>query len=66
MRRELLEIVACPVCKYSLALNVVEESAEEIIEGSLTCTNCKEIYPIERAIPNLLPPELRKSPVDPI
>jgi uncharacterized protein YbaR (Trm112 family) len=66
MRRDLLKIVACPVCKYSLDLNIVEESGEEIIEGSLTCTNCNEIYPIESAIPNLLPPELRKSRLDPL
>ncbi|MGE0685586.1 MAG: Trm112 family protein, partial [Dehalococcoidia bacterium] len=29
--------------------------------GSLHCAKCNETYPIEDTIPNLLPPDLRKS-----
>ncbi len=59
MRRELMEILACPLCKGPLELTVQEEDEREIIKGSLYCQNCSELYPIEDAIPNLLPPDLR-------
>jgi len=59
MKRELMEILACPLCKGDLELSVEEETEEEIITGSLYCPKCNERYPIVDAIPNLLPPELR-------
>ena len=59
MKRDLMEILACPICKGSLELNVVEENEKEIVKGSLHCKKCSEKYPIEDTIPNLLPPELR-------
>lgn len=60
MKRDLMEILACPVCKGSLKLTVEEEDEKEIIKGSLYCENCSVNYPIEETIPNLLPPELQK------
>ncbi len=60
MKRELMEILACPVCKGTLDLDVTKEEEDEIIEGSLHCSACDETYPIEDAIPNLLPPEMRQ------
>ncbi|HEU0022246.1 MAG TPA: methytransferase partner Trm112 [Dehalococcoidia bacterium] len=59
MKRELMEILACPVCKGVLELRVATEAGDEIIEGSLHCAECRETYPIEDSIPNLLPPQLR-------
>ena len=59
MRPDLMEILACPVCKGDLTLKVTREEAGEIVEGSLHCKSCDETYPIEDSIPNLLPPELR-------
>ena len=59
MRRDLLDILACPVCKGTLELSVTEEEGEEIVQGALTCAQCQETYPIQDAIPNLLPPHLR-------
>ena len=59
MKRELLDILACPMCKGDLSLNVTREDGDEIMEGSLTCASCDEVYPIEDSIPNLLPPDLR-------
>ncbi|MFC2044201.1 methytransferase partner Trm112 [Chloroflexota bacterium] len=58
MRRDLMEILACPLCKGELELNALEENKEEIITGSLHCPKCKELYPIVDTIPNLLPPDL--------
>ncbi len=54
-----MEILACPVCKGELRLNVVTEDSKEIIEGSLHCDPCDDGYPIKDSIPILLPPALR-------
>ena len=56
MKRELMHILACPICKGDLELKVDEEEEEEIVEGSLYCSNCDHSYPIVDTIPNLLPP----------
>jgi len=59
MKRELLKILCCPVCKGPLLLEVESEEVGEIIEGMLYCEACSVYYPIEERIPNLLPPEMR-------
>lgn len=61
MRKDLLDILACPLCKAPLELTVEEEKEEEVIRGQLTCSQCSERYPIEDSIPNLLPPEMRQA-----
>ena len=61
MRRSLLDILACPVCKGDLDVEVIEEDQDEIITGNLICKKCGEVYPIEDGIPNMLPPELREK-----
>ncbi len=61
MRKDLMEILACPVCKGPLELSIEEEDEKEVIKGSLRCKRCSEDYPIEDTIPNLLPPNLRRS-----
>lgn len=62
MKRDLLDILACPVCKGDLELTVVEEKDGEIVTGSLYCQKCDFRYPITDTIPNLLPPELQDIP----
>ena len=57
MKRDLVDILACPVCKGDLALDVAEENEMEIVSGSLRCPTCKVDYPVVDTIPNLLPPE---------
>ena len=59
MRRDLMDILACPMCKGDLDLKVRKENKKEILEGILTCRACKIDYPIEDGIPNLLPPDER-------
>lgn len=62
MRESLMEILCCPVDKEDLELEVRErEDDGEILEGTLTCTECGEEYPIEGGIPNLLPPDMREE-----
>ncbi len=57
MKKELMQILACPVCKGDLELKVDKEEGEEIVTGSLYCSKCNYSYPIVETIPNLLPPE---------
>jgi len=57
MKRDLMDILACPLCKGKLELTVEEENEQEIISGSLYCPKCNVHYPIVDTIPNLLPPE---------
>jgi len=60
MKKELMEILACPVCKGDLELTLQKEDEQgEVVVGSLHCRKCDQRYPIEDGIPNLLPPELR-------
>jgi len=59
MKRDLMEILACPLCKGTLTLTVEEENEREVVKGSLYCDKCSVTYPIEETIPNLLPPDLR-------
>jgi uncharacterized protein YbaR (Trm112 family) len=59
MKRELMDILVCPVCKGELQLTAEEEKEKEIVSGSLHCDKCKVDYPIVDTIPNLLPPDQR-------
>ena len=55
MRTDLVEILACPTCKAALTLAVDREDENEVVEGSLACTACDTVYPINDGIPNLMP-----------
>ena len=61
MKKDLMEILVCPMCKGDLELTVEEEADEEIVRGRLACKACSEVYPIDDGIPNMLPPDLRNS-----
>ena len=64
MKRRLMDILACPICKsYPLDLYVFEEN-EEIAEGLLVCNSCSRWYPIIEEIPFMLPDELRDGSDD--
>jgi uncharacterized protein len=57
MKKELMDMLCCPMCKAELTLSSEKEETDEVIKGTLTCTKCKEVYLIEEGIPNLLPKE---------
>ena len=59
MQQRLMEILVCPMCRADLELKVEKESDGEIVTGTLICTSCRERYPIEDGIPNMLPPDQR-------
>lgn len=57
MRKDMVDLLCCPVCKGELQLRVDAEENGEILEGSFLCKNCDVEYTIEEGIPNLLPPD---------
>ena len=58
LNKELLDILACPVCKGDLIL-IQKEDKEEFLK----CENCKLLYPIKENIPILLEDEaIREEP----
>ncbi|MFC7185611.1 methytransferase partner Trm112 [Halorubrum yunnanense] len=61
MKESLMDVVCCPLDKADLELDADDRDEEEILAGTLTCTECGEAYPIEDGIPNLLPPDMREE-----
>ena len=61
MKKDLMDILACPVCKDALELRIESEEGDEVLEGSFLCAKCNESYPISDGIPNLLPPQMRAA-----
>jgi uncharacterized protein len=53
-QKELLEVLACPVCKGALTLNGDFEAY-----GFLLCKSCNQKYPVNAGIPHMLPPQLQ-------
>ena len=61
MRTDMMEVLACPICKAGLTLQVTAQIGDEITAGTLTCEQCPEEYPVEDGVPNLLPAEYRAT-----
>ena len=61
MKESLMDIICCPLDKHELTLEIDEQDDDEILDGTLTCMECGETYPIEDGIPNLLPPDMREE-----
>ena len=59
MKRDLVDILACPTDKTPLNLSVEHEDGDEVINGALTCARCGSVYLIKDSIPNLLPADFR-------
>lgn len=54
MHNRLFDLLACPACHSTfLELAVTEELEEEIWEGTITCSHCGRVYPIQRGMPRL-------------
>lgn len=63
MRADWLDILCCPEDKAALTLDADERDGDDIVAGSLTCTACGFVYPIEAGIPNLLPQDFHRDEV---
>ncbi len=55
MKKDIIKILCCPVCKGKLNLKIDKQENNEIISGFFSCEKCKYNYTIEDGIPNLLP-----------
>lgn len=58
MKKNLLNILACPDCQSPLELSVFEEKqfkTLEVIEGFLSCKKCVQLFPIIEGIPRFIP-----------
>ena len=58
MKKALLDLLICPGClpeENRLQETIVEADTEEIIEGTLTCSRCRSVYPIQNGIAFLNP-----------
>lgn len=53
-RKELLDVLACPVCKTALAMKG---------DTALRCNTCQRVYPIRDGIPILLEQESTKDKI---
>jgi uncharacterized protein YbaR (Trm112 family) len=64
VKKQLMEILACPIDKYHPLELLVFEEKEEIVEGLIVCPKCQRWYPIREEIPEMLPDKLRKENED--
>ncbi len=60
MKKDLMDILVCPMCKGELQLSIEEENENEVVTGTLYCSKCDVRYPIVDTIPNLLPPDQQR------
>jgi uncharacterized protein YbaR (Trm112 family)/ubiquinone/menaquinone biosynthesis C-methylase UbiE len=55
MKKTHLSLLCCPNCdSSSLELDIDEQVADEIVEGTINCTSCNAIYPITKSIPRFV------------
>jgi len=59
MKNWVLELLICPHCSANATLEVfsVKSSEDEIVEGTLSCSNCARKYSISGGIPRFVEPE---------
>src|SRR5687768_2144410 len=58
MREAHLSYLRCPACHHALTLQAVTERRDgRIVEGMLSCGDCRQTYPVHRAIPRFVPRE---------
>ncbi len=58
MRKDLAEILVCPVSRGRLVLTIEVEDGGEVIAGTLHSPDSGLTYRIDDGIANLLPPDL--------
>ncbi|MCF8144763.1 MAG: methyltransferase domain-containing protein [Deltaproteobacteria bacterium] len=58
MKRVLLNLLICPAClpaEIVLGSRIIKEEGEDILEGSLSCPQCGNVYPVREGIAFLDP-----------
>lgn len=65
MRLETIEKLCCPFDKSDLELEVIKKDIDgDILEGVLTCSQCRRYYPIVSGIPIMSPDEYREKQLE--
>jgi len=65
MNASLLKKLCCPIDKHDLVFKVfVAHENGDIIEGLLTCSECRRYYPIVYGIPIMTPDEYREKALE--
>ena len=65
MKQSLVEKLCCPFDKGELEIKVlVKDTEENIIDGMLTCTQCRRYYPIAYGVPIMTPDEYREPQLE--
>src|SRR5262245_60702821 len=55
MKASILDTIACPTCSADFQLAVRSRKGREILEGTLTCSQCGREYPVRGGIPRFVP-----------
>ena len=65
MNASLLKKLCCPIDKHDLEVKIfVQDEKKNIIEGLLTCSECRRYYPIVYGIPIMTPDEYREKALE--
>jgi uncharacterized protein YbaR (Trm112 family) len=65
MRLKTIDKLCCPFDKQDLDLRVLVKDIDgNILEGILTCTECKRKYPIVYGVPIMSPDEYRQMELE--
>ena len=51
MKRSLVPLLACPVCRADLTLQATKWDGDECMDGDLACSMCDATWPVVRGIP---------------
>ena len=63
MKRKLLDILACPMCKkHPLELIEIKTKNDEIVEGAIYCDTCERYFLIIEEIPVIAPTIISPDP----
>jgi SAM-dependent methyltransferase len=54
VKRRLVDLLVCPACQVPLALEPGVVDADEVLEGRLTCQDCRRAYPIRGGVPRFV------------
>ena len=58
MKKNLMEILVCPICKGEMKLETKDKNREDIFQGELVCKTCSKSYSISEGIPRLVDDKL--------
>lgn len=65
MRKNMLNKLCCPMDKSELKIEIYKEDENgDVLEGLMTCPECRRYYPIIYSIPIMTPDEYRQKSLE--